>query len=160
MRVDQIGGLICPPALIAGIAILVFSPASRACTANVPVRQRHFTAFAVSLLDRFFNNRTSLVERFENSFAKCLVLRRVGRVVIVELDQKALKVSDVFFMNLLVVTKTLIIPAARFCSLNFSPALEAYTAIASFNCSIDSIGVPNILETTIDCLAGGLCSSS
>ncbi len=78
---------------------MVFGVAAGTDPSNISVRQRHFASFAVRLSDISSGDCAGFVETVEYQLTEAFVLRRVCRVVVVELDKKVAEVLLMFFVN-------------------------------------------------------------
>ncbi len=92
VRVLEVGRRIDRAAVLAGVAVLVLRAAHRALALDVAVRQEHLLHRIEELLDRARVDEARGLELAVDVLRQLDVLGRVGRMPVVEADEKAVKV--------------------------------------------------------------------
>ena len=93
VRILEIGRRVGRAAHFAGVAVLVLRAALGALALDVAVRQEHLLHRIVELLHLAPDDQSLRVEGAVDVFAEALILARIGRVVVVEVDVKAVEVA-------------------------------------------------------------------
>ncbi len=96
VRVDQVGRLVGRAAHFATVAVLVFRAALRALALDEAVRQEHFLDRVIRLLDVARVDQPGIAQRRVHRLAQDPVFFRIGRIIVVERNAKAVEIALVF----------------------------------------------------------------